>query len=304
MVDHPLAALEDADPVPRPPLPGRHVRRTRQRPLRQARGRGGVRDPRVRARRARRARCDRDRAHGRGRRLVRRALGRLARCRAPGARCRRRVHQPGRRAGAAAARARGVLLRRAARHRRRVGEVQHPPLAARLPRLPRVLYGEVLHGAALDETDRGQHRVGPRDDARDARRPRRGDRPADRCRVHRSLRARPMPGARHTWRRGRDPAARAGRGARRSDARRVRHARGRGPPSAGARPSEGQPATTRLRGAASAGPLGARQVTPQASAVRLVADRPRPRAARRGDRRRAARSSIPTSRSTGWPSIR
>ena len=36
VVDHPLAPLEDADPVPRAPLPRRHLRRARQRPLRPA----------------------------------------------------------------------------------------------------------------------------------------------------------------------------------------------------------------------------------------------------------------------------
>ena len=36
LVDHPLPPLEDADPVPRAPLPGAHVRRPRQRPLRPA----------------------------------------------------------------------------------------------------------------------------------------------------------------------------------------------------------------------------------------------------------------------------
>ena len=41
VVDRPLAPLEAADPLPRPPLPGRHVRRPRQRPLRPPdRGRG------------------------------------------------------------------------------------------------------------------------------------------------------------------------------------------------------------------------------------------------------------------------
>ncbi len=59
VVDHPLAALEDADPVPRAPLPRRHLRRARQRPLRPP-GRAGVRRARVRRRRARR--------HGRDRR--------------------------------------------------------------------------------------------------------------------------------------------------------------------------------------------------------------------------------------------
>ncbi len=37
LVDHPLAPLEDADPLPRPALPRAHLRRPRQRPLRPAR---------------------------------------------------------------------------------------------------------------------------------------------------------------------------------------------------------------------------------------------------------------------------
>jgi hypothetical protein len=34
VADHPFASPEDADPLPRPPLPGRHLRRARQWPLR------------------------------------------------------------------------------------------------------------------------------------------------------------------------------------------------------------------------------------------------------------------------------
>ena len=34
VVDRPLAPLEDADPLPRAPLPRAHIRRTRKRPLR------------------------------------------------------------------------------------------------------------------------------------------------------------------------------------------------------------------------------------------------------------------------------
>ena len=62
VVDHPLAPVEGADPVPRAPLPCGHVRRTRQRPLRPAVGAGGVRRARVRGRRVGRPGRDRDRA--------------------------------------------------------------------------------------------------------------------------------------------------------------------------------------------------------------------------------------------------
>ena len=57
------------------------------------------------------------------------------------------------------------------------------------------------------------------------------------------------------------------------------------------------------RPAAAVRALGARQVAPQARALRVLADRPRPRAARRGDRRRAPKL-LPTSRSTGSRSTR
>ena len=75
VVDHPLAPLEDADPLPRAPLPGRDVRRARQRQLRPPGER--LRRARVRGRRARR-----DRRHGdRARRARRRSRA------APSARC-------------------------------------------------------------------------------------------------------------------------------------------------------------------------------------------------------------------------
>ena len=145
--------------------------------------------------------------------LVRIALGRLARCEHP-----ERV--------AAAA-----FISRRSRWRRRCpsarctpstsrstptkgGRVKHPPLAARLPRLPRVLFGEVLHGAPHSTSRSRTASRGPLRRRPNARRPRRGDRPADRSRVHRSLRACRLPVTRHAWRRGCDPAARAGRGAR------------------------------------------------------------------------------------------
>ena len=69
VVDHPLAPLEGADPLSRPPCAGRDVRRARQRPLRPA-GRGrGVRRARVRRRRA-----GRDGRHGHRARRPRRAV--------------------------------------------------------------------------------------------------------------------------------------------------------------------------------------------------------------------------------------
>ena len=53
-------------------------------------------------------------------------------------------------------------VRRGARHGRGLGEVQPPLLAARLPRLPRVLLRAAAPRAALDEADRGLRRLGAR----------------------------------------------------------------------------------------------------------------------------------------------
>ena len=100
LVDHPLAPLEDADPLPRPALPRAHVRRPRQRPLRPARER--LRRARVRRRRARGDGRDGDRARGARLALAGRAARAAPRRRAAGAGRRRRVHLPGRAARRAA----------------------------------------------------------------------------------------------------------------------------------------------------------------------------------------------------------
>ena len=75
LVDRPLAVLEGADPVPGPPLPGRDVRRPRQRPLGPPGRPSRVHPGRVRRRRARGHGRDRHRAGGAGGALVRRAVG-------------------------------------------------------------------------------------------------------------------------------------------------------------------------------------------------------------------------------------
>ena len=75
VVDRPLALLEGADPLPGAPLPGRDVRRPRQRPLRPAGRRSRVHPGRVRRRRARGDGRDRHRAGGAGGALLRRAVG-------------------------------------------------------------------------------------------------------------------------------------------------------------------------------------------------------------------------------------
>ena len=132
LVDHPLAPLEDADPVPRAPLPGGHLRRARQRPLGPPAGARGVRRARVRRRRAR--------GDGRDRHRARRARRRSRSARsaalllaaehpervdgavfiAPGRAARRRPCPSARR----------YSFDERARHRRGLGEVQ-PPLLAR-----------------------------------------------------------------------------------------------------------------------------------------------------------------------------
>ena len=96
-----------------------------------------------------------------------------------------------RRSRRAARRARASPVRRAARHRRGLGEVQ-PPLLARATTAGflEFFFSQMLHRAALDQADRGLRRLGPRDDARDAdrdaarpRAARRGRRRATLCRA-------------------------------------------------------------------------------------------------------------------------
>ena len=101
-----------------------------------------------------------------------------------------------------------------------------------------------------------------------------------------------LPGARHPRERRRRAALRLRRTARRAGGRRAHDPRGVGPSSPRPRPGQGQPAAARLHQAgAAAAQLGARQVAPQARPLHLLADRARPRAARRGDRGRAAQAA-------------
>ena len=85
-----------------------------------------------------------------------------------------------------------------------------------------------VHRAALDQADRGLHRLGARDDARDADRHEdcKGARRADELRD--AVRARALPGARHPRRRRTRSSGGARRRARRGDRRRAGDARGRG----------------------------------------------------------------------------
>ena len=199
-----------------------------------------------------------------------------------------------------------------------LGEVQQALLArGRLRRLPRVLLRADVPRAALDQADRGLRRLGPRDRpaARSSTPPpassgstaRVDDRLEPLCaRVRCPVLVRP----RHATT-GCAPPARTASGSPSSPAgslvllegaghgpmsrhpvlvnlmiRDVRRT-GSGRPASGARR-----AWTRGRGAGRAG------------AVPLLADRARPRPARPGHRRRAARSCTRTSRSTGSPSTR
>ena len=178
VVDRPLAVLEVPDPLPGAVLPRGHLRRTRQRPLGPAGGSRGLQHRRVRLRRAGRDGRDRHRARHSGGGVVRGALGHRPRGGSSRARRRRRLHRPRGRAGAGASRARSPPVRPIARDRGTVGEVQQPLLAPGLPRLRRVLLRPVLQRAALDQADRGLHRVGASDHARDADRRDTGNRPA------------------------------------------------------------------------------------------------------------------------------
>ena len=171
LVNHPLAALEDADSVPHAALPRRDVRRSRQRSFGPAAGRRGLRRARVRGRRT--GRPGRD-GHGAGGARVgfrwvhsahsfwppsiqsacwarRSSLRQLPLGDPPQG----RVYQP---------------FQESIGHGRGLGEVQRALLAARLPRLPRVLLLAGLHRAALDQADRGLRRLGARDDGGDAHR--------------------------------------------------------------------------------------------------------------------------------------
>ena len=140
VVGHPLAELEGADPVPRAALPGRHLRRPRQRVLRPAGRAVGLPRAGVRRRRGRRARRGRRRDRVRRRHVDGRPARAAARRRSSGARRRRLPDRAdGAAAHAGAAGSRRLRVRGRAGRLRGLGEVQPPLLAAGLPRLSRVL---------------------------------------------------------------------------------------------------------------------------------------------------------------------
>ena len=170
MVDRPLAALEGADPLPRPPLPRRHLRRPRQRASDRPEGAAAYADARVRRRRARRA--------GRRRAPSARRSSASPPARSWGSAARRRPPRPG--AGRRLHRARRRRSRRARRAAVRprfeeeldstdgLGEVQPPLLAAHYREFLEFFFAQALHRAALDQADRGLRRLGAGDDAGDA----------------------------------------------------------------------------------------------------------------------------------------
>ena len=197
-----------------------------------------------------------------------------------------------------------------ARHRRGLGEVQ-PPLLARAT--TRASSSSSSRSASPSRTRRSSVEDCVGWGARD-RRPRRWSRPSSRRRLaRRGRRARArsprvrLPGARDPRHRRRDHArATSRRRARRADRRRARRC-SRAPATSRTRATRSRSTcccATSSRRRRRPRALGARQVAPQARALRLLADRPRPRAARRRDRRRAAQARTPTSRSTGSPSTR
>ena len=285
-------------------LPRRDVRRPRQRPLD---GRPPEATPkRVRRGRARGAGRDRHRAGGARRLLDGGAVVAAARRRHPERVARRRLHRARACRSASARRRAPSIRRRGARHRRGMGQVQPPLLAARLPRLPRVLLPQIFSEPHSTKPIEDCVGWGTRPTAetlvatRDARAglSTRGD--------ARACAARPVPRASST---ATEDGILRSRTASRSPRRRAeaRHGRRRRPQPARARPGR----VNRLlrdftsRPAPTAGALDAREgAAPAAGALHLVADRPRSRAARRRDRRRVAHACTRTCRSTGSRSPR
>ncbi len=113
--------------------------------------------------------------------LVRRPVGARAGRDPPGAGARHRLRRPEPSDRPTARAARGVLLHRAARHHRGLGEVQPALLAGALPGLPGVLLRAAVQRTPLHQADRGLCRLGSRNRPGDAHRHRLGCH-ASRCR--------------------------------------------------------------------------------------------------------------------------
>ena len=236
-----------------------------------------------------------------GRALVRRPVGHDRRRRPSRARQGDRLHRPRRPARPGPPGATGQLRGRA-RHRRGLGEVQPPLLAARLQGLPRVLLRADVQRAALDQADRGLRELGARDRPGDARRHDRRAQPVRHPALRRHRRPRHVPRARDPRRPGPDPAVRPGRRAGEGDRRRAGDARGLRPRPAGARPDQGQPAAARVRRTRTARARAPGPAAAAAASARCSSPPPSGSATRAATSRspRSCARCIPTSRSTGW----
>src|SRR5215211_2382482 len=228
---------------------GGHLRRARQRPVGPAAHRRGLRRRPVRGRRpgrpgrhrhtgggARRAVAGRPLGGGAGRGPARAGLGRHPDRPGPA------LHGP------APPRAE-QLLRRAARPPRRLGQVQPPLLAARVPGLPGVLRLPGLLRAPLHQAGRGHGGLGAGDEPREP-----DPHPAGRAagqpgRDGGGPAPGPLPGAGRPRERGPGAAPRRG-GRGRADRRGPGHHRGRRPLPSGPPPGQDQPAHPRVRGVA------------------------------------------------------
>ena len=177
LVDHPLPVLEDAGPLPGPPLPGRSPSTGAATAAPTGRRRA---DSYLAAEYAADALAVLD-ATGTERAVVvslsrgasyalhlaRRAARTGSSARSSSARPRRWRRSPPPRLPYVTA------LRGGPRQRRRLGQGQRRLLAAGLPRVPGLLLLAGLPRAALDQADRGRRRLGPRDHRGDAHRTRR-----------------------------------------------------------------------------------------------------------------------------------
>ena len=208
-------------PVPLAPLPRRHIRPARQRALRPADDAGrlswwefvadghAVLEATGRRKRSSAGSATAAAGHSRLPRPARRGA-------------RRRRDRALRAEADAVPRELPALPRsRAARYRRGLGQMQHPLLAPRLARLPRVLLLAADPGAAFNEADRGLRSLGARRGAR-SRSILSTEESAgalgDRRRGPGALRAGPLPGARDPRRPRQLPDARACGCRRRADA--------------------------------------------------------------------------------------
>ena len=255
VVDRPLAHLEDADPVPRAPLPRRHLRRPRQRALRPpARSRRPTREAEFAADALAVLDATETERACRRRPLAGRASGRCcSRAEHPERVAGHRLH----RAGAAAARRRAARERRARRSTTSSTTYEGWEKFNRhywLQRLPRTSSSSSSRRSSPSRTRPSRSRTASAGGSRRRRRrsiatPSSAPRLADDASVAGAAAARPLPGRSSSTATRRRDHARTTRGAALAeltggDARR---ARGLGPRPARARPGAGQPAAARLR---------------------------------------------------------